>query len=73
MQPSNLSIERIFALTFLLMTCCAQAQTVVRLWPGVAPGSEHWTQKEVVTHNTPVGTVVINVVTPVTTQPWDEA
>lgn len=43
-----------------------QAQTV-RIWPGVAPGSEHWTQKEVTIENTPVGTVVMNVVTPTLT------
>ena len=43
------------------------AQTVIRVWPGVAPGSEHWTQKERVIENTPVGTVVFNVVTPTLT------
>jgi acetyl esterase/lipase len=40
---------------------------VVRIWPGIAPGSEHWTQKEVTYENTPVGTVVMNVVTPTLT------
>jgi acetyl esterase/lipase len=45
----------------------ARAQTVIRLWPGVAPGSEHWTQQERVYENTPVGTVVQNVVTPTLT------
>jgi acetyl esterase/lipase len=43
-----------------------RAQTV-RLWPGVAPGSERWTQKELTFENTPVGTVVMNVVTPTLT------
>lgn len=43
------------------------AQTVIRVWPGVAPGSEHWTQKERVIEKTPVGTVVFNVVTPTLT------
>jgi len=42
------------------------AQTV-RLWPGVAPGSERWTQKERTLTNTPVGTVIQNVVTPTLT------
>jgi acetyl esterase/lipase len=42
------------------------AQTVP-VWPGVAPGSESWTQKERVIENTPLGTVVFNVVTPTLT------
>ena len=41
----------------------ANAQ-VVNIWPGVAPGSERWTQKERTVENTPIGTVVFNVVTP---------
>jgi acetyl esterase/lipase len=44
----------------------AHGQTV-NVWPGVAPGSEHWTQKEVTIENTPVGTVIFNVVTPTLT------
>ncbi len=44
----------------------AYTQTV-DIWPGVAPGSEYWTQKERVAENTPVGTVVFNVVTPTLT------
>jgi acetyl esterase/lipase len=43
-----------------------QAQ-VVKLWPGVAPGSEGWTQKERSVEHTPLGTVVFNVVTPTLT------
>src|SRR5581483_11635979 len=35
-----------------------------RIWPDVAPGSESWRQQEVTYANTPVGTVVMNVVTP---------
>jgi acetyl esterase/lipase len=50
----------------LLATLASHAQTV-KLWPGVAPGSEHWTQKEQVEKNTPVGTVIINVVEPTLT------
>lgn len=53
------------AFTFLL-ACSARSQTV-NIWPGVAPGSEHWTQKERTIENTPVGTVVFNVVTPTLT------
>ncbi len=46
----------------------AQAQTTtLNIWPGTAPGSEHWTWKEKVFHDTPVGTVVLDVVTPTIT------
>jgi acetyl esterase/lipase len=40
---------------------------VVNLWPGTAPGSEHWTQTERRIEETPVGPVVFNVVTPTLT------
>ncbi|HEV2800686.1 MAG TPA: alpha/beta hydrolase [Pyrinomonadaceae bacterium] len=50
-----------------LIACSACAQQVVNIWPGVAPGSEHWTQKERIIENTPVGTVIFNVVTPTLT------
>jgi acetyl esterase/lipase len=53
------------AFTFL-MTGAAGAQ-VVKIWPGVAPGSEKWTHKERTAENTPVGTVIFNVVTPTLT------
>jgi acetyl esterase/lipase len=53
------------AFTFL-MACSARPQTV-NIWPGVAPGSESWTQKERTIENTPVGTVIFNVVTPTLT------
>jgi acetyl esterase/lipase len=42
------------------------AQTV-NIWPGPAPGSENWTQKEYTVENTPIGPVVFNVVTPTLT------
>ncbi|CAM5542007.1 Dienelactone hydrolase domain-containing protein OS=Rhodanobacter lindaniclasticus OX=75310 GN=B1991_00885 PE=4 SV=1 [Rhodanobacter lindaniclasticus] len=51
----------------LLHGTCLAAQTTLDLWPGVAPGSEHWRQHEVVTRGTPLGTVVTNVVTPTLT------
>ncbi len=54
------------AFTFLLVVC-ARAQQVVNLWPGTAPGSENWTQKERAVENTPLGTVIFNVVTPTLT------
>jgi acetyl esterase/lipase len=53
------------AITFL-MAYSADSQ-VVNIWPGVAPGSENWTQKERNADNTPIGTVVFNVVTPTLT------
>ena len=43
------------------------AALVINLWPGTAPGSEGWTQKERTYTNTPVGTVVMNVVNPTLT------
>jgi acetyl esterase/lipase len=46
--------------------CAAQSQTL-NIWPGPAPGSENWTQKETAVENTPLGTVVFNVVTPTLT------
>jgi acetyl esterase/lipase len=58
-------------IAFAFLTACSvEAQAVaqpVNIWPGAAPGSEHWTQKERVIENTPVGTVVFNVVTPTLT------
>jgi acetyl esterase/lipase len=48
------------------MAFSADAQ-VVNIWPGVAPGSENWTYKERTVENTPIGTVVFNVVTPTLT------
>lgn len=40
---------------------------VVKVWPGVAPGSEKWTQQEKAIGNTPLGTMIFNVVTPTLT------
>jgi acetyl esterase/lipase len=51
-----------------LMSCSGSAGSqVVNVWPGVAPESEKWTQKERTVENTPLGTVVFNVVTPTLT------
>jgi acetyl esterase/lipase len=54
----------LLCLAVLLSKVAAQT---INIWPGVAPGSEHWRQKEVTIENTPVGTVVMNVVTPTLT------
>ena len=63
-QPN---LHRAFCIAFtLLISGCAFSQTV-NLWPGVAPGSENWTQKEQTIENTPVGKVIMNVVTPTLT------
>lgn len=51
---------------FVIALGSTHAQTV-NVWPGVAPGSERWTQKELTIENTPVGTVIFNVVTPTVT------
>src|SRR5213593_3762159 len=49
-----------------IVACSARAQTL-NVWPGVAPGSENWKQKETTVNDTPIGTVVFNVVTPTLT------
>jgi acetyl esterase/lipase len=66
MLRTAICIAGAVALTFL-MACVARSQQVVNIWPGAAPGSEHWTQKERTIENTPVGTVIFNVVTPTLT------
>lgn len=56
------------AIVFFLMTCSGSADPqVVNIWPGVAPGSEKWTHKERTAENTPLGSVVFNVVNPTLT------
>ena len=62
MKRTAVCAAGVIAFTFL-MACSADSQ-VVNIWPGVAPGSENWTQKERTADNTPIGTVVFNVVTP---------
>ena len=56
MQQATLRTAGAIAFTFL-MASCAYSQTL-NLWPGAAPGSENWTQKEKIVDNTPLGTVV---------------
>lgn len=55
-----------FANMLLLSAASASAQTF-ELWPGPAPGSEKWTQSETTVTDTPLGTVVFNIVTPTLT------
>ena len=66
MKPRTSCIAGAVAFT-LLLACRAGAQQVVNIWPGVAPGSEGWTQKERAVENTALGTVIFNVVTPTLT------
>jgi acetyl esterase/lipase len=56
-----------YALAIACTATLAHAQQVVNVWPGVAPGSEGWTRTESKMENTPVGTVLFNVVTPTLT------
>ena len=64
-----LKIAQVFAAVgfVFLIACSANSQQVVNIWPGVAPGSENWTHKEMMVENTPIGTVIFNVVTPTLT------
>jgi acetyl esterase/lipase len=57
------------AIIFVCLTphAASAAAPVVKIWPGVAPGSEKWTQQERAVENTPLGTVIFNVVTPTLT------
>ncbi len=65
MRYATLSMAGAIAFT-LLIASSACSQTL-NIWPGVAPGSENWTWEEKIVHNTPIGTVVFNVVTPTLT------
>lgn len=57
----------IFATACLsLAAASGQAQTI-DIWPSIAPGSETWTQQERTVPDTPLGTVVFNVVNPTLT------
>jgi acetyl esterase/lipase len=61
-----LSIIATILACFCASRSTAQTQTL-NLWPGAAPGSENWTQKEQEIKDTPVGTIILNVVTPTLT------
>jgi acetyl esterase/lipase len=64
MRSSLLTVGTVILIS--IVACSAHAQTV-NVWPGVAPGSENWKQKETTVSDTPIGTVVFNVVTPTLT------
>src|SRR5690349_9863188 len=71
MWQTMFGIARVLAPLFIL-GLGSDPQTV-NIWPGVAPGSENWTQKERMEKNTPIGAVVFNVVTPTLTVYLPEA
>ena len=60
-------VRIISTITFSIFLACSAGAQTVNIWPGVAPGSENWSHKERVIDNTPIGTVVFNVVTPTLT------
>jgi len=65
MKRIAISVGVAFAILFVL-DASTTAQ-VLNIWPGAAPGSENWTQKETTVTDTPIGAVVFNVVTPTLT------
>lgn len=66
-RPAWAAVAGVFAFAVLTCGLASAGQRTMQLWPGVAPGSENWTQKEITYKNTPLGTVVINVVNPTLT------
>ena len=63
-MPSMMSsVAGVIAANVLMMSS-AYAETFLNVWPGAAPGSENWTQKEQVVPGTPIGTVALNVAVP---------
>jgi acetyl esterase/lipase len=61
------AVRTAVAIAFTFLMACSADSQVLNIWPGVAPGSENWTQKEISVSDTPIGTVVLNVVTPTLT------
>jgi acetyl esterase/lipase len=51
----------------IVLTVGSGHAQIVNIWPGVAPGSETWAQRERAVEHTPLGTVIFNVVTPTLT------
>lgn len=67
-------LAAIAAVSLLILSIAATAQTTLDIWPGVAPGSEHWTWQEKVFHDEflgyhskQIGTIVEDVVRPTLT------
>ena len=60
----------ILAFVLALPTICRAQEQVIPVWPGAAPGSESWTQKEETTHLPPMaagGPLIRNVTQPTLT------
>lgn len=66
-RVARAALRMVMGATLVTIAAPAARAQVVTIWPGVAPGSERWTQQEKTYENTPVGTVVMNVVTPTLT------
>jgi acetyl esterase/lipase len=60
-------LSPIYIIAAAVTACSSASAQVIDVWPGVAPGSERWTQRERTIEGTPVGTVVMNVVKPTLT------
>jgi len=58
---------KVFTVAGIVFIWCSGHAQTVKIWPGVAPGSETWTQQERALEDTPLGTVLLNVVTPTLT------
>ena len=67
LRRSAMSALALSALSIVLTGVAPVANQTVNVWPGRPPGTETWTQKERVIKHTPVGTVILNVVTPTLT------
>lgn len=57
----------LLTLTLLAPPALRAQAPAIRLWPGAAPGSEHWDWTERDIPGTPLGTVIFDVVTPTLT------
>lgn len=65
-MKNNIRLSLLISLCFFFSNISAQ-QKVIPVWPGAAPGSETWTQKEVEYTNEQKQLMVRNVVTPTLT------
>jgi acetyl esterase/lipase len=54
------------AISFILLAACVAGAQTVNIWPGIAPGSENWTQQERMDKLGASG-IIANVVTPTLT------
>ena len=57
----------IAAVLLAALAAATAAPQTIDVWPGTAPGSETWTQKEQIVRDTPLGTIAIDVVKPTLT------